>query len=93
LGSRKATSRARSRDHLGGVVDTEHGRAALDDLLRQRTLAAADIEDPLACLGVQEVERSPAELGYEAAHAGVIRGIPLARRGGALAQRVLIQSR
>ena len=39
--------------------------AALDDLARQRPLAAADVEDPLARLRVEQVERRPAELGDE----------------------------
>ena len=84
---------ARRGDHLGRIVDAEHGRAALDDLLGQRPLAAADVEDALARLRIEQVERRPAELGDEAADARIIGRVPLAGRGGGLAQSVFTHSR
>ena len=83
----------RRRDHLGRIVDAEHGRAALDDLPRQRPLAAADVEDPLARLRVEQVERRAAELGDERADPRIIRGIPFAGRDDGLAQSVFTHSR
>ena len=87
------TVSARRRDHLGRIVDAENGRPALDDLFRQSPLAAADVEDPFAPLGVEQIERRAAELGDERADARVIRGIPFAGRGRACAQSVLTHSR
>ena len=84
---------ARRRDHFGRIVDTEHGRAALDDLQGQRPLAAADVEDPLARLRVEQVERRAAELGDERADLGIVGGIPLAGRGDGLAQSVSTHER
>ena len=84
---------ARGCDHFRRIVDPEHGCAALDDLPGQSPLAATDIEDPLARLRVEQVERRAAELGDKSADARIIRGIPFAGRDGGLAQSVFTHSR
>jgi hypothetical protein len=83
----------RRRDHLRRIVDADHFGAAVDDLQRQRPFAAADIQDPLACPGVEQVERRCAKLADEAADLCVIGRNPAARRDRDGVQSVLTQSR
>ena len=45
------------------IVDADDVGAALHDLERQRPVAAADVEDLLARLRVEQVERRRAQLG------------------------------
>ena len=85
--------RPRRRDHLGRIVDAKHGSAALRDPPRQSPLAATDVEDPLAGLGIEQIQRRAAELRDERAHARIIPRVPFAGRGSGLAQSVLSQSR
>jgi hypothetical protein len=85
--------RLRRRDQLRGIVDTDDLRAALDDLVRQSAVAAADVEDPLAKLRVEQIERGLAEVGDEATDPGIVRGIPAAGRGDRDRQSVFTQSR
>lgn len=81
------------RDQFPRIIDPDDVRAAFDDLVRQCPVAAADIEDPLAELRVEQVERSGAQVRYESADAGIIRGVPAAGRGDGGAQSVFTQSR
>ena len=61
---------------------------------RQRPVAAADVEDLLARLRVEQVERRRAERGHEAADAGIIAPRPSGwSRRTALAQSVFTHSR
>jgi hypothetical protein len=61
--------------------------------VRQCAIAAADIEDPLSELRVEQVERGLAEVCDEAADPGIVRGVPAAGRGDRGRQRVFTQSR
>src|SRR5206468_4919445 len=80
-------------DHFRRIVDPKHCRATLDDLPRQRTFTAANVENAFTRLRIEQVERGPAKLGDERADLGIIGGIPLAGRGGRLAQSVATKSR
>ena len=84
---------ARRSDHFGRIVDAKNDCAALNELPGEGALAAADVENPLARLWIEQVERSHAKLGDEAADARVIRCVPRAGRGGACVQSVAIHSR
>ena len=81
------------RDKFRGIVDPNDLRATLDDLVRQRTIAAADVEDPLAHLRVEQVERRLPEVGDEAPDPGIVRGVPAAGRGDGGRQSVFTHSR
>ena len=85
--------RGSDSDQLRRVVDSNDVRATLDDLVGQRPIAAADIEDPLADLGIEQVERRSTEVGNEAADARIVGGVPAASRGDGGAQSVFTQSR
>ena len=69
-------------DHAQAVVDADDVRAHFLDLERQRPVAAADIEDMLARLRVEQLQRRLPQRRHEAADAGIIRRVPLAGRGG-----------
>jgi hypothetical protein len=85
--------RLRRRDKFGRVVDPDDLGSTLDDLVGQRTVAAANVKDPLAQLRVKQVERSLAEVGDEAADPGIVRRVPAAGRGDRGRQSVFTQSR
>ena len=90
--------RARGGDHAQAVVDPDDLGPALLDLERQAAVAAADIEDMLARLRIEQVERRFAERGHEPADARIIARVPLAGRnrlviGMVEDQSVLIHSR
>src|SRR4029079_6804172 len=78
---------ARGADHLERIVDAGDGRAPLDDLQCQRPIAATDVEDVLAQLRVEEVERRAAELGDEGADLRIVGRVPLAGRERPLRRR------
>ncbi len=80
-------------DQFRRIVDSDDVRAALDDLVGQRPIAAADVEDPLAYLRIEQIERRGAEVGDEAADARIVGGVPAAGRGDGGAQSVFTQSR
>ena len=80
-------------DQLRRVVDPDDVCAALDDLVSQGPVAAADVEDSLADLGIEQVERRSTEVGNEAADARIVGGVPAASRGDGGAQSVFTQSR
>jgi hypothetical protein len=80
-------------DQLRRIVDPDDVRAALDDLVRQRSIAAADIKDALADLRIEKVERRGAQLRDKAADARIVRGVPATGRGDGRAQSVFTQSR
>jgi hypothetical protein len=65
----------------------------LSNFERQASRAAPDVEDPLARLRVEQVERGLAKLGNEGSDRGVIASVPLAGRGDGLDQSVFTQSR
>ncbi len=92
-GQRIQALRAGCADHVEAVVDPGHLGPALGDFLRQHPVAAADVEDPLAGLRVEQIERRHSQLGHERTDPGIIRRIPAAGRGGRLAQSVFTQSR
>ena len=75
------------------IVDSDDVRAALDDLVGQRPIAAADVEDPLPDLRIEQIERRSTEVGDEAADSRIVGGIPAAGRGDGGAQSVFTQSR
>ena len=85
--------RLSGRDKLGGIVDPDDLRATLDDLVSQRTVAAANVKNPLTQLRVEQVQRGFAEVGDEAADPGIVRGVPAAGRGDDSRQSVFTQSR
>ena len=80
-------------DQFRRIVDSDDVRAALDNLVSQRSIAAADVEDPLPDLGIEQVERRSTEVGNEAADARIVGGVPAASRGDGGAQSVFTQSR
>ena len=80
-------------DQFWRIVDPHDVCAALDDLVRQRAIAAADVEDPLTDLGIEQIERRSTEVGDEAADARIVGGVPAAGRGDEGAQSVFTQSR
>jgi hypothetical protein len=80
-------------DQFRRIVDPDDIGAPLDDLVRQRSVAAADIEDPLANFRIEQVERGRAQVGDEAADPGIVRCVPAAGRGDGRAQSVFTQSR
>jgi hypothetical protein len=61
--------------------------------LRQPPVAAADVEDMLARLRIEQVERRLAKLGDEPADPRIIRRVPAAGRGDRQVQSVFTQSR
>ena len=81
------------RNQLWRIVDANDLGPALDDLVRQGAIAAADVEDPLAQLRVEQVERGFSKVGDEAAGPGIVRGVPAAGRGDRGRQSVATQSR
>lgn len=81
------------RDQFGRIVDADNIRAALDDLVRESAVAAADVENPLTQLRVKQVERGLTEVGNEAADPGIVRSIPATGRGDCSRQSVFTQSR
>jgi hypothetical protein len=80
-------------DQFRRIVDSDDVRAALDNLVSQRSIAAADVEDPLPDLGIEQVERCGPKVRDEAADARIVGGVPAAGRGDGGAQSVLTQSR
>jgi hypothetical protein len=85
-------SRARRGDHFGRIVDAEHSRAASEDLLRERAFPAANVQDSLARLRIEQVERRPAELGDKGTDPRIVGRVPFRCRGDCLAQRVFSHS-
>ncbi len=81
------------RNHLWGIVHSKNDRSALDDLHGQCSLAAADIDNAFPRLRIKKIERCSSKLGNEPSNTRIIRGIPLACRGGSGVQRVLTHSR
>ncbi len=73
-------------DHAEAVIDPDDVGAHFLDLERQRPVAAADIEDVLSGLRVEQVERRLTQRRHKAANAGVISRIPLRSRGGCVGQ-------
>jgi hypothetical protein len=80
-------------DQFRRIVDPDDVRAALDDLVGQRPVAAADVEDSLPDLGIEQVERCGPKVRDKAADSRIVGGIPAAGRGDGGAQSVLTQSR
>ena len=80
-------------DQLGRVVDTDDIGSALDDLVGQCTIAAADIEDPLSHLRIEQIERGFSKVGNEPSDPGIVRRVPAAGRGDDVAQSVATHSR
>ena len=83
----------RRADHAEAVVDPDHVGAGFLDLTRQRAVAAADVEDMLARLRIEQVERRLAQRGHEAADAGIVGRVPLGGRGDENGQSVFTHSR
>jgi hypothetical protein len=79
-------ARLRRGDHAEAVVDPDDVSAGFLDLQRKCPVTAADVEDMLARLRVEQVERRFAELGDEPADAGLIGRVPQAGRGNRLVQ-------
>ena len=80
-------------DQFRRIVDPDDVCAALDDLVSQGPVAAADVEDSLPDLRIEQIERRSTEVGDEAADARIIGGVPAAGRGDGGAQSVFTQSR
>jgi len=59
------TTRARRRDLFGAGIDTGHEAAKRGKLLRQRAVAAAEIEDALAGLRSKELHERLPKLRYK----------------------------
>ena len=87
------TDRPRRRNQLRRIVDANDFCPALDDLVRQGSVAAADVEDPFTRFRVEQVERSFPEVGNEAADPSIVRRVPAAGRGDRRGQSVFTQSR
>ena len=90
--ARRAPARAPRRSCTGCCRCRRRSAPALLDLERQRAVAAADVEDMLARLRVEQVERRLAERGHEAADAGIIGRIPLAGRGEVPSRSVSVRA-
>ena len=78
-------ARARRRHHVGPAVHRHHVRAGRHQLLGQRAVAAADVEDMLARLGSQKIDQGFAEIGHETGVAGVAVGVPVLFVGHSMA--------
>ena len=85
--------RCRDSNELRPILDPDDVCPALDDLVSQRSIAAADVEDSLANLGIEQVEPCRAQLGDEPTDARIVRGVPPTGRGDGRAQSVFTQSR
>ena len=83
----------RRADHAQAIVDPDDIGAGLLDLEGQRAVAAADIEDMLARLRVEQVERRLPQRRHEPADASIIGRVPLRGRGDEDAQSVFTHSR
>ena len=84
--SRVDSARRRGGDHLRGRVDADNRRTGGDNLLSERTFAAADVENPLSDLGIQELE----DCGAERRHVRRIGPVGFARpaiHSGAIVRR------
>jgi hypothetical protein len=76
--TRASRPRARApRDLLRAGIDGHDQRARRDQLLRERAVAAAEVEDPLPWPGREQVDHRGAEVGHEARVLGVGPRIPL----------------
>ena len=69
-------TRYRCFNEIGAGIDACDFRACVCNALRQRTVAAAKIEDALACLRRQPVIYASAQIGHEARIALVSAGGP-----------------
>jgi hypothetical protein len=87
------SGRPSNGDQLGRIVDPDYIGPALDDLVSQRTIAAADVEDPLARLRIEQVERRLPKVSDKAPDPGIVRSVPAAGRGDRRRQSVFTQSR
>jgi len=67
----------RRRNHVGRGVDRDHLGPGGDDLLGQDAVAAAEIEDALARLGIEQFEHRRAEGRHEIRRRRVAPGLPV----------------
>ena len=73
---------ARHGQEFVAQIDADDIGAESLDLCRQRTVAAAEIEDPLPGLGAEQTEYRAGELLHEAAILGVVGRRPALHRRG-----------
>ena len=67
-------------EHLLAQIGAKHVGAARGDLLRQHTVAAAEVEDAFALPRRQEIEHRTGKLGDETAFHGIVFGLPALHR-------------
>ena len=72
-------ARARRLDHLLGAVEADHPGAGLDNPLGQHAVAAADVQDELAGLRVEQLQHCIAEPRHEGRVLRIIGGGPAVR--------------
>ncbi len=72
--------RPRRGDHVGRGVDRHHFGARSDDLFGQHPVAAAEVEDALARLRVEQFEHRRSERRHEMRRLGIAPGLPILPR-------------